>query len=297
MAKQQFVGLGLGCVCLFPKDRPYTEFEALGCLAIDYLRGNAVTVAGYANLWQWSCGRVKRFLNRAGLEIVYPEDTAKKQNQRGQISVQITNRSPEKNGQMLFYDFRNIACEANRSQEKNEQITNRSANTTIKNIKNKNKNKERESSKPDPASSRNGKKSKNVKPEIPYLEIVGHLNELTGSEFLPYSKLTVNLINRWYSEGFTLEDFKTVIDAKVFQWNNEPEFKKYLRPSTLFGSKFEEYLNEAKVKRSETKNNYADYELEPGRLKGESWGAWQMRLKSEQEAAKNRVDPTQLKQG
>ena len=46
------------------------------------------------------------------------------------------------------------------------------------------------------------------------------------------------------SEGFTVEDFKTVIHKKAKQWMDDPKMIKFLRPETLFGSKFEGYLNE-----------------------------------------------------
>ena len=41
-----------------------------------------------------------------------------------------------------------------------------------------------------------------------------------------------------------MEDFKKVIDWKVSQWTGNKEMEKYLRPETLFGTKFEGYLNE-----------------------------------------------------
>ena len=45
----------------------------------------------------------------------------------------------------------------------------------------------------------------------------------------------------------TVEDFKKVIDSKSKEWLNT-DFEKYLRPATLFGTKFENYLNEANKK-------------------------------------------------
>jgi len=46
------------------------------------------------------------------------------------------------------------------------------------------------------------------------------------------------------NDGFTLEDFKTVIDKKCADWLNDAKMCKFLRPETLFGPKFEGYLNE-----------------------------------------------------
>lgn len=76
------------------------------------------------------------------------------------------------------------------------------------------------------------------------IEIVNYLNEILGSNYRPNSKKTKDLIHARLSEGFTVEDFKTVIHKKAKQWQNDPKMIKFLRPETLFGSKFEGYLNE-----------------------------------------------------
>ncbi|MBS6157694.1 MAG: conserved phage C-terminal domain-containing protein, partial [Sutterella sp.] len=44
-------------------------------------------------------------------------------------------------------------------------------------------------------------------------------------------------------EGFTIDDFKMVIDKKCSEWLNNSKMEQYLRPETLFGTKFEGYLN------------------------------------------------------
>ena len=79
---------------------------------------------------------------------------------------------------------------------------------------------------------------------IPYKEICDYLNKLTNSNYRYSTKKTKDLIKARFNEGFTLEDFKTVIQKKTIDWINDKEFKKYLRPETLFGSKFESYLNQ-----------------------------------------------------
>ena len=48
-------------------------------------------------------------------------------------------------------------------------------------------------------------------------------------------------------EGFTIEDFKTVIDKKAAEWQGT-DFEQYLWPTTLFGTKFEGYLNAKAIK-------------------------------------------------
>lgn len=79
---------------------------------------------------------------------------------------------------------------------------------------------------------------------IPYVDIVYYLNEKTDKKYRHTTKSTREKIRARWNDGFRLEDFKKVIDAKVKDWKHDPEMNKYLRPETLFGNKFEGYLNE-----------------------------------------------------
>ena len=73
-------------------------------------------------------------------------------------------------------------------------------------------------------------------------EIVAYLNKVTGTDYKPTTKKTQQLIKARMRDGFTVADFKTVIDKK----NQDEWFVTggYMRPETLFGTKFEGYLNE-----------------------------------------------------
>jgi uncharacterized phage protein (TIGR02220 family) len=75
-----------------------------------------------------------------------------------------------------------------------------------------------------------------------YIAILDYLNAKAETNYKASSKATQQHINARLAEGFTLDDFKTVIDKKCAEWLGT-DFEKYLRPSTLFGSKFENYLN------------------------------------------------------
>lgn len=75
-----------------------------------------------------------------------------------------------------------------------------------------------------------------------YTAVVAYLNEKAGTKYRPTSAKTKAAIHARLSEGFTLEDFKTVIDKKCAEWIGT-EWEKFLRPETLFGTKFEGYLN------------------------------------------------------
>lgn len=79
--------------------------------------------------------------------------------------------------------------------------------------------------------------------QLPYQEITEYLNNKTNSNYRHSTKKTKDLIKARFNEGFTLEDFKIVIDKKSVEWMNT-DMQKYLRPETLFGTKFESYLNQ-----------------------------------------------------
>ncbi len=75
------------------------------------------------------------------------------------------------------------------------------------------------------------------------VEIVDYLNLVCGTNYGAKTKNTVKHINARLDEGFTVDDFKTVIDKKAKHWLGN-HMEQYLRPDTLFGTKFESYLNQ-----------------------------------------------------
>jgi len=82
--------------------------------------------------------------------------------------------------------------------------------------------------------------------KIPFAEIVSFLNQKAGTQFKPSTDTTKSHIKARWAEGFTIDDFKAVIDFKVGEWANDPNMMQYIRPITLFGKKFESYLQAAK---------------------------------------------------
>lgn len=74
-------------------------------------------------------------------------------------------------------------------------------------------------------------------------EVILYLNQVAGTRFTAGSQATQKHINARLKEGYTLEDFKQVIDTKTSEWQGT-EFAKFLRPVTLFGTKFENYINQ-----------------------------------------------------
>lgn len=91
---------------------------------------------------------------------------------------------------------------------------------------------------------------------VPYKEIIDYLNEKANTKYRSSGAKTKTLIRARANDGFDLDDFKKVIDTKASQWLNDPKMKKFLRPETLFGTKFEGYLNEVGITQP-TKKDYS----------------------------------------
>lgn len=89
--------------------------------------------------------------------------------------------------------------------------------------------------------------------EYPYKDVIEYLNQKAGTAYKDKSKDSRKFIKFRIDEGFTVDDFKTVIDKKVSEWSGT-EMAKYIRPSTLFGNNFESYLNQ---KYGAKKNQFA----------------------------------------
>lgn len=92
---------------------------------------------------------------------------------------------------------------------------------------------------------KNEKNEKNEKNNKEIINtIIWTLNKKTGKEFKTNSKKTITLIKARLKDGFTIDDFQKVIETKTQNWLHDDKMSKYLRPETLFGTKFESYLNE-----------------------------------------------------
>lgn len=77
------------------------------------------------------------------------------------------------------------------------------------------------------------------------VEIISYLNKLSGKNYRSSTPNAQKLIKARLSEGFTVDDFKKVIEVKCKQWLGDKKNDRYLRPETLFCAKhFESYLNE-----------------------------------------------------
>lgn len=77
----------------------------------------------------------------------------------------------------------------------------------------------------------------------PTEEVIDHLNQRAGTHYKATTTNTRKLVKARLKEGFTVDEIKLVIDKKCADWINNPAMVEYLRPETLFGNKFESYLN------------------------------------------------------
>lgn len=86
--------------------------------------------------------------------------------------------------------------------------------------------------------------SSNTKEIVPYKEIIDYLNGTANKKYRHTTHATKKKIKERWNEGFRLDDFKKVIDVKNAEWKDSPKWSKFIRPDTLFGPKFEGYLNQ-----------------------------------------------------
>lgn len=102
----------------------------------------------------------------------------------------------------------------------------------------------------------------------PTEEVIDHLNQRAGTHYKPTTANTRKLVKARLKEGFTVDEFKLVIDKKCADWLNNRDMARYLRPETLFGPKFENYLNaqplpQARINANTYANTYANTAPQP----------------------------------
>ena len=106
-----------------------------------------------------------------------------------------------------------------------------------------------------------------AKEKIPFKEILDYLNQKTGSHYKDV-KGNQKLIKARWNEGYRLDDFRRVIDNKTADWKgliakDGRDMSQYLRPSTLFGPKFDQYLNEVVTRDNDQAGSLFDQQWTP----------------------------------
>jgi len=105
--------------------------------------------------------------------------------------------------------------------------------------------------------SENKRKKKDYQHEVVELaeKVLDYLNAKTSTSYTK-SKANMEVISARHKDGYTIIDFRRVIDNKTIEWLGTDQ-QKYLRPITLFGNKFENYLNQIQtpIKNEPTKQS------------------------------------------
>lgn len=151
-----------------------------------------------------------------------PLEKSKKRSKCGSITK--SNENQEENEIETKENQKEIKTKSNESQKENENKTHQDVNVIV-NV--------------------NDNVDVNVK-KISLEEIKGiveYLNIKSNSHYKYSTDKTQTLIKARIKDGFTLDDFKIVIDKKCEEWLGT-DFEKFLRPETLFSNKFEGYLNQ-----------------------------------------------------
>lgn len=159
-----------------------------------------------------------------------PLEKSKKRSKCGSITK--SNENQEENETKAKENQKEIKIKSNENQKENENKTHQDVNVIV-NV--------------------NDNVDVNVK-KISLEEIKGiveYLNIKSNSHYKYSTDKTQTLIKARIKDGFTLDDFKIVIDKKCEEWLGT-DFEKFLRPETLFSNKFEGYLNQKITAKNKT---------------------------------------------
>ena len=102
-----------------------------------------------------------------------------------------------------------------------------------------------------------------------YINIINYLNNKCNTRYRYNTPNTKKHINARLNEGYTEQDFYTVISKKADEWLGT-EQEKYLRPDTLFGTKFESYLNQQISKSTQSNKQASQLDRILESLRGET---------------------------
>lgn len=189
---------------------------------ITYKRGSVnISMTQLADRWGWDRRTVKRFLDLLSND--------------GMVSTECTTHGTTIT--IVNYEVFNNPCTTNGTTNAQQDV--QQMPTTNKD----NKEQEREEKKDTHLAERK--------------QIIEYLNQKCGTKYRHGSDINKKHINARLNEGYAVEDFFKVIDKKYDEWNGT-EQEKYLRPETLFGNKFESYLNQ-KINKEKPKNKFNDF--------------------------------------
>lgn len=202
------------------------NFEPRRWQGIEIPRGSFVT--SYANLaLKFKCGvqKIRTALDK--LKLTH-EITIKTTTNYSIISI-------------VNYDRYNDDNIQNNNQITNEQQTDNKRLTTTKELKNL-----------------KNKRNNNTAASDDALRVVALMNDILGRSFKA-SPATLKHINARLNEKYGLNDFEAVLRHKHGEWSKNADMAKFLRPETLFGNKFEGYLQAAQHKPKGLQDELLDF--------------------------------------
>lgn len=240
---------------IYEENRTFSKFEAwvdilfevnhkdnkflLGSELVEVKRGSMITsLRKLSEKWNWSRTKTVNFLELLQNEkmIAYKSDTKK-------TLLTVENYDLYQNQELKKRHESDTRVTRERH-EKDTRVTRKDTNNNVNNdliMFNNDLIKEDTLSEGSDEMDIEKPKKKSYSEEVAI--VINYLNDKTGSFYRTNTKKTISLISARLNEGFVLDDFKYVIDIKSNEWLNTA-MQKYLRPETLFGTKFESYLND-----------------------------------------------------
>jgi len=92
----------------------------------------------------------------------------------------------------------------------------------------------------------NTKKPKTIAPASPdAIAILESMNLILDSKY-QVNNFNLKFINARLDQNYTRNDFDLVARSKLGEWGKNDDMRRFLRPETLFGNKFEAYLEVAR---------------------------------------------------
>lgn len=210
----------------------------LGNELIEVKRGSFITSEKkLMENWGWGKEKVRKFL-----QVLQDDGMIEKKSDHKKTTINVVNYGFFQNSNSQSRPLSDHFQTTNRPITDHRQTVSRPSADTNNNDNNKN-------NENNGNNDNNSFGDKSPKPSRPNYsnsikEIVDYLNYICGTNYKSTTKATAESIKARLKEGFTVDDFKTVIDKKINEWGNDPKMVQYLRPQTLFGSKFEGYLNQ-----------------------------------------------------
>lgn len=132
----------------------------------------------------------------------------------------------------------------------------------------------------------------NTEPSSLSLSLINYLNQKTGSSYRS-SKVIEQKISKLLEMGYTENDMRMVIDRKFAEWYSDENMREYLRPSTLFGDKFEEYRNAPISLKAEKTKKKAEAKADTSKRIAEKEQSLEV---INEELEKFRADPTLVRE-